>query len=226
MADKKSYSFMKDIKQAFSLDNAVLKYMQNNTPYKALQDLASKVKGTKPKTTPSIVTSAIKASRQPGMLVDAGGFDRRKTTPSNSMFKGLNKPKSNDRRGKPDGEVIYKKRKPVAASKSYKIKSGDTLSAIAAKNGTTVAALKKLNSIKDVNKIRAGASLKMPSKVVSSPTSRPKKSTPTSKANTVTLKDGTKGTPAQRLKELDKEKAAQATMSAAKQALANKKKKG
>mgnify|MGYP003680069202 CR=1 FL=1 len=203
---------MKDIKQAFSLDNAVLKYMQNNTPYKALQDLASKVKGTKPKTTPSIVTSAIKASRQPGMLVDAGGFDRRKTATPSAMFKGLNKPKSND------------KPKPAAVSKSYKIKSGDTLSAIAAKNGTTVAALKKLNNIKDVNKIRAGASLNMPKKVVSSPTSRSKKSTPTPTSNTVTLKSGKQGTPAQRLRELDKEKAAQATMSAAKQALARKNK--
>jgi len=195
---------MKDIKQAFSLDNAILKYMQNNTPYKALQDLASKVKGKKPKTTPRIVTSAIKASRQPGMLVDAGGFDRRKTARSNAMFKDLDMSK------------------PAAVSKSYKIKSGDTLSAIAAKNGTTVAALKKLNNIKDVNKIRAGASLNMPKKVISSPTPRPKKPTPTS--NTVTLKSGKQGTPAQRLRELDKEKAAQATMSAAKKALARKNK--
>ena len=224
---------MKDIKQAFSLDNAVLKYMQNNTPYKALQDLASKVKGTKPKTTPSIVKSAIKASRQPGMLVDAGGFDRRKTATPSAMFKGLNKPKSTATPSRQPDMLVNvggfdrrknDKPKPAAVSKSYKIKSGDTLSAIAAKNGTTVAALKKLNNIKDANKIRAGASLSMPKKVVSSPTSRPKKSTPTSKANTVTLKDGTKGTPAQRLKELDKEKAAQATMSAAKKALVRKNK--
>ena len=47
--------------------------------------------------------------------------------------------------------------------KKYKIKAGDTLSAIAKKAGTSVATLKKLNNIKDVNKIRAGTSLKLPS---------------------------------------------------------------
>jgi len=46
---------------------------------------------------------------------------------------------------------------------SYKIKSGDTLSQIAKAKGTTVAALKKANNIKDVNKIRAGKNLTIPS---------------------------------------------------------------
>ena len=65
-------------------------------------------------------------------------------------------------------------KKPTTTS--YKIKSGDTLSAIAARNETTVAALKKLNNIKDVNKISAGASLKIPKKVrPSMPKSRPKR---------------------------------------------------
>ena len=45
--------------------------------------------------------------------------------------------------------------------KTYTIKSGDTLSAIAKKMGTTVAMLKKANNIKDANKIRAGAKLKI-----------------------------------------------------------------
>jgi LysM repeat protein len=50
-------------------------------------------------------------------------------------------------------------------TKSYKIKSGDTLSAIAKANGTTVANLMKLNpQIKDKNKIYAGRSLKLPKK--------------------------------------------------------------
>lgn len=202
---------MKDIKQAFSLDNAVLKYMQNNTPYKALQDLASKVKGTKPKTTPSVVTSAIKASRQPGMLVDAGGFDRRKTATPSAMFKGLNKPKSNDRRGKPDGEVIYKKRKPVAASKSTAKKYNLGVSKGGVSFKEAFAHYKKQG-----NKTFTWNGKKYTTDTAS------KKSTPTS--NTVTLKSGKQGTPAQRLKELDKEKVAQATMSAAKKALARKNK--
>ena len=55
------------------------------------------------------------------------------------------------------------KKQPKTTGSSYKIKSGDTLSAIAKKRGTTVATLKKLNNIKDVNKIFAGRSLKLPS---------------------------------------------------------------
>ena len=75
------------------------------------------------------------------------------------------------------GEVTYTGSGPKKISNTpYKIKSGDTLSAIAARNETTVAALKKLNNIKDVNKIRAGASLKIPKKVRPSlPTPRPKR---------------------------------------------------
>lgn len=44
---------------------------------------------------------------------------------------------------------------------SYTIKSGDTLSAIAKANGTTVAELAKKNNISDPNKIFAGASLRI-----------------------------------------------------------------
>ena len=75
------------------------------------------------------------------------------------------------------GEVTYTGSGPKkSANTSYKIKSGDTLSAIAARNETTVAALKKLNNIKDANKISAGASLKIPKKVrPSMPTARPKR---------------------------------------------------
>ena len=45
---------------------------------------------------------------------------------------------------------------------TYKIKKGDTLGAIARRLGTTVKKLAELNGIKDPNKIRAGASLKLP----------------------------------------------------------------
>ena len=50
-------------------------------------------------------------------------------------------------------------------TKKYKVKAGDTLSAIAKKAGTSVATLKKLNNIKDVNKIRAGKNLKLPTAI-------------------------------------------------------------
>lgn len=48
-----------------------------------------------------------------------------------------------------------------ATSNTYKISSGDTLSAIAAKNNTTVDALSKLNNISNPNYIQAGQTIKL-----------------------------------------------------------------
>lgn len=48
-----------------------------------------------------------------------------------------------------------------STAKTYKVKSGDSLGAIAAKHGTTVKALQDLNGIKNANVIYAGQVLKM-----------------------------------------------------------------
>ena len=45
---------------------------------------------------------------------------------------------------------------------TYKIKKGDTLSEIAQEYGTTVSILASINNIKDVDKIYAGNTLKIP----------------------------------------------------------------
>jgi LysM repeat protein len=67
---------------------------------------------------------------------------------------------------------------PVASSGSnYTIKSGDTLSAIAARNNTTVSALATANGIANPNLIQAGATLKIPSSGGGSPA--PTSPTPT-----------------------------------------------
>lgn len=50
---------------------------------------------------------------------------------------------------------------PAAASSTYTVKSGDTLSAIAAKHGTTVAKLAALNHLSNPNLIKAGQVLKL-----------------------------------------------------------------
>ena len=50
---------------------------------------------------------------------------------------------------------------PAPTTTSYKIKSGDTLSAIARRNNTTVSALAKLNNIANPNLIYAGKTLKI-----------------------------------------------------------------
>lgn len=69
------------------------------------------------------------------------------------------------------GQVL-KLKAPVAAvktnSKTYTVKSGDTLSGIAAKNGTTVAVLQSLNNIKNANLIYIGQVLKLSGTVASS----------------------------------------------------------
>ena len=52
--------------------------------------------------------------------------------------------------------------KSPAAARTYRVKSGDTLSGIAARYHTTVAILQKLNNIKDPRTLRVGQVLKLP----------------------------------------------------------------
>jgi hypothetical protein len=69
---------------------------------------------------------------------------------------------------------------------AYTIKSGDTLSALAAKYGTTTSAIQKLNpSITDINKIYAGQSLNLPT-ITSTISSIPKITTPITTSGTTT----------------------------------------
>lgn len=51
---------------------------------------------------------------------------------------------------------------PTPSGKTYTVRSGDTLSAIAKRFGTTVQAIAQLNGIKDVNKIYVGQVLRIP----------------------------------------------------------------
>jgi lysozyme len=51
---------------------------------------------------------------------------------------------------------------PPASSRVYTVKPGDTLSAIAVRFGTTVAALAALNNIQDINRVIVGQVLKIP----------------------------------------------------------------
>jgi murein DD-endopeptidase MepM/ murein hydrolase activator NlpD len=66
---------------------------------------------------------------------------------------------------------------------SYQIRRGDTLSGIAARFNTSVGALAKLNGIKNVNLIYAGATLRIPGHTTKSTYTAPKKST-TSRSST------------------------------------------
>lgn len=60
-----------------------------------------------------------------------------------------------------------------AATGSYTVAAGDSLSSIAAKFGTTVAVLAGLNGISDPNKIRVGQVLAVPSANLPAPTPEP-----------------------------------------------------
>jgi len=51
---------------------------------------------------------------------------------------------------------------PTTSGATYKVKRGDTLSAIAARFGTTVKVLVTLNDISDPSRIHAGQVLKLP----------------------------------------------------------------
>ena len=79
-------------------------------------------------------------------------FEKFVTAPSATPFKGatpvkITKPKATS--------------KPKATGKTYKVVKGDTLGKIAKANKTTVAALVKLNGIKDKNLIQIGQILKV-----------------------------------------------------------------
>ncbi|MFE1515776.1 peptidoglycan-binding protein [[Kitasatospora] papulosa] len=62
---------------------------------------------------------------------------------------------------------------PAPSSGTYTVKKGDTLSAIAAAHKTTVAALVKLNSLKDPNALAVGQKLKVPGTTTTKPSTQP-----------------------------------------------------
>ena len=143
---------------------------------------------------------------------------------TNTVKKTDNKPKEKI------AETIKKIKKEVSKKdSSYKIKGGDTLSQIAKAKGTTVKAIMAANpKIKDANKISAGATLNIPapkvrsvSKISDMPSAPPKAVRP----NLVTLKSGKKGTAAQRLAEIEKEKGMKSLMSKVTSLAKDKKKK-
>ena len=68
---------------------------------------------------------------------------------------------------------------PASAS-SYKIKKGDTLSSIAAKNNTTVAKLTKANGLRETSILSIGKSLTIPGKAPQKPNRAAKVTRPTS----------------------------------------------
>lgn len=65
--------------------------------------------------------------------------------------------------GRPKYKTASSSGSSASAGGTYKVKSGDTLSKIAAAHDTTVQAIASLNGINNPDRIRAGQTLKMPS---------------------------------------------------------------
>lgn len=81
--------------------------------------------------------------------------------------------------------------KPIPAGGTYTVRSGDTLSSIAAKHGTTWQTLQKLNRIKNANVILVGQQLRLPgSKNPVSKTKTAVKKVTTPKAKRYTVRQG------------------------------------
>ena len=70
------------------------------------------------------------------------------------------KQSSRDKKSSRDNDKKSKKKKEAPKPKSVTVKSGDNLTVIAKRNGTTVAALKKANGLKD-DKLKPGQVLKL-----------------------------------------------------------------
>lgn len=85
----------------------------------------------------------------------------------------------------PKKKVVVESIKVNTNASTYTVKSGDTLSGIAAEFGTTVSALQSLNNIKNANLIKVGQVIKLKGNI-----SAPSKSAPTSSATTYKIKSG------------------------------------
>lgn len=84
-------------------------------------------------------------------------------TPPSAGFE-LRLPVENAKRLETKMDSLYKYRVKETKTQTYTVKKGDTLSAIAKKNGTNAAALMKANNIKNANKIIPGKVLRIPTK--------------------------------------------------------------
>jgi murein DD-endopeptidase MepM/ murein hydrolase activator NlpD len=95
----------------------------------------------------------------------AKGFAHEATPEDAPLVANINDPKPVKAAAlKPTPKPVAKKpavKVDKPAAKVYTVKSGDTLGKIAKANKTTVAALTKLNNIKDANKINVGQKIKL-----------------------------------------------------------------
>ena len=146
---------------------------------KVIEDLMPSKKNGKPKDFTSYDTPKVKKTLEDmgkpssQRKVDATGTPVKKKTTSRPKTTVTTPPVKKSKMGKAAkgmaitsplwlGPPAYVAVKEAMRKKSHKVKSGDTLSQIAKKHGTTLKALLAANpQIKDANKIRVGQKIKM-----------------------------------------------------------------
>ena len=105
----------------------------------------------------------VKPVREVKEVKEVTPVKERKTTREEKKVSTRDEKKSssrNDKRSSRDDKKSTKKKKGASKSRSVTVKSGDNLSVIARRNGTTVAALKKANGLKN-DKLKPGQVLKL-----------------------------------------------------------------
>jgi LysM repeat protein len=102
-----------------------------------------------------------KAIKKPGALSKQLGVPEKENIPAKKLKAASDEPGKLGKRARL-AQTLKKMARKRTMEEELNIAKGDTLSSLAKKNNTSVDALAKANNIKDVNKIQAGSSLKLP----------------------------------------------------------------
>ncbi len=109
-------------------------------------------------------------------LANLNGFDINKTLKLGEVIKlPQDTPKSSHKASKTDKTKLAKVEKKSLTTKEYKIKSGDTLLAIALKHNTTLSTLEKLNGFDSKKTLKLGEVISVPKDVEKTPTKMKKR---------------------------------------------------
>lgn len=153
---KKAAKFSKLIKGAKKVFKTVGKVASRVRPGLPVGEYAYKMRNTVEKDNAKVVEK-IKVKKEKQALKEKAKKIR--STPLSEPEKYLLMLEKRERWAKTRQATPYEKQK--SQNRSHKVKSGDTLSAIAKANNTTVSELAKINGIKDINKIQVGQKLKI-----------------------------------------------------------------
>lgn len=102
-------------------------------------------------------------SQQPAQQTASAGNNKKQVAKNTKQQEQSANGKNKKQQGQKGAGTSKNKKQQTSKPSNYEIKSGENLTTIAKKHGVTVEELKKANNMKD-DKIRAGETLKVPSK--------------------------------------------------------------